>query len=91
MIRRNHNDIASSCRRRSTCRPKPAMGPVCLFALLPEARSAAFDLHLGAGFGSSGKGRAMSIQALALVDVKLLDHFIIGGLDVVSLAERGIV
>ncbi|MXS84588.1 JAB domain-containing protein [Nitrosomonas sp. HPC101] len=30
-------------------------------------------------------------QALALVDVKVLDHFVIGGSEVVSFAERGLI
>lgn len=30
------------------------------------------------------------VDALALVDIRVLDHFIIGGADVVSMAERGL-
>ncbi|MDO8604883.1 MAG: DNA repair protein RadC [bacterium] len=30
-------------------------------------------------------------QALALVDVKVLDHFVVAGVEVVSLAERGVI
>ena len=29
------------------------------------------------------------IQALALVDIRLLDHLVVGGMDIVSFAERG--
>ena len=28
-------------------------------------------------------------EALALVDIRLLDHMVIGGMDIVSFAERG--
>jgi len=28
-------------------------------------------------------------QALALVDIRLLDHLVVGGMDIVSFAERG--
>ena len=30
-------------------------------------------------------------SALALVDVRLLDHFVVGDVDVTSLAERGLI
>ena len=30
-------------------------------------------------------------EAVALVDVRLLDHFVIGGTDVISFAERGLI
>jgi DNA repair protein RadC len=30
------------------------------------------------------------VNALGLVDVKVLDHFIVGGLDIMSFAERGL-
>lgn len=29
------------------------------------------------------------VQALALVDIRLLDHLVVGGMDIVSFAERG--
>jgi DNA repair protein RadC len=31
---------------------------------------------------------ATPIQALALVDIRLLDHLVVGGMDIVSFAER---
>lgn len=30
-------------------------------------------------------------KALALVDVKVLDHFIVGGIECLSFAERGLI
>lgn len=29
------------------------------------------------------------VQALALVDIRLLDHLVVGGMEIVSFAERG--